>query len=118
MIDKFLLQELNNLPEAERQELAALIIEHNPISFMSKAIATIMAAPEPVKQKIAALLCGEDGMVCITSAQHKALIAAAKALKRYHHPPSRIDAQDCPCCNCEGERALAGLRAAGILEGE
>jgi len=51
-------------------------------------------------------------------AQHEALMASAKALKRYHHPPSRIDAPDCPCCNCEGERAMAGLRAAGILEGE
>ena len=49
-------------------------------------------------------------------AQHEALIAAAKALKRYHHPPSIIDAPDCPCCNCEGERAIAALRAAGILE--
>jgi len=56
--------------------------------------------------------------VTISLAQHEAYRAAAKALKRYHHPPSGIDAPDCPCCNCEGERAIAGLRAVGILEEE
>ncbi len=56
--------------------------------------------------------------ITIPRADFEAYRAAAKALKRYHHPPSGIDAQDCPCCNCEGERAIAALRAAGILEEE
>jgi len=56
--------------------------------------------------------------VIIPRAEYEAYRAAANALKRYHHPPSGIDAPDCPCCNCEGERAIAALRAVGILEGE
>jgi len=61
----------------------------------------------------------DDGpLALIPRAQHEALMMAVKALKRYHHPPSGIDAPDCPCCNCEGERAIAALRDAGILEGE